>query len=63
MTDLIEIDGKEYNLDALSETAKATIGSIQYCDERLQQLESQWAVADTARLAYTAALIREVKAI
>lgn len=62
MSEKIELDGKEYKFDELSETARATIASIQYCDERLEQLQSQWAVADTARLAYTAALVREVKA-
>lgn len=60
-SEMINIDGKDYEYDSLSDSAKATIVSIQYCDDRIQQLSSEWAVADTARMAYSAALTREVK--
>jgi hypothetical protein len=58
----ININGKDYALDDLSESAKETIKSIQFVDEQIQQKRNEWAVADTARMAYAAALKRDVKA-
>lgn len=58
----INIDGQDYEIDKLSDAAKGAIASIQYCDQRIQQVSSEWAVADTARMAYEAALKREVSA-
>ena len=56
----ITIDGMNYPLDGLSPSARETILSLQFVDARLQQLQNEWAVADTARLAYSAALKREL---
>ena len=50
------IDEKEYDLDKLSEEAKAQISSIQYVDSELQRLTAHAAVLQTARLAYSKAL-------
>ncbi len=58
--EMIEIDGKAFAMSQLSDAAKGNIVSIQFCDERIQQLSSEWAVADTARMAYEAALQREL---
>ena len=55
----INIGGAEYDIDALSDQAKAQLQNISFCDQRIQQLQSEWAIADTARLAYSAALKRE----
>lgn len=55
----IAIDGKEYSVGDLPEQARAQIANIQFCDARIQQLQNEWAVADTARLGYSAALKRE----
>lgn len=52
----ISIDGVDYNLDELSDNAKAQVASIQFVDEQIQQLNNEWAVSDTARVAYLAAL-------
>lgn len=60
--EMINIDGQDYEFDKLSDAAKAAITSIQYCDQRIQQVSSEWAVADTARMAYEGALKREVSA-
>ncbi len=46
------IDGKEYNLDELSDEAKAQIVSIQFVDAELQRKNAQVAVLNTARTAY-----------
>ena len=56
----ITIDNVEYNLSDLSENAKAQLMNIQFVDERIQQLNNEWAVADTARIGYTNALKAEL---
>jgi hypothetical protein len=56
----ITIDKVEYNLDDLSEHAKAQLPNIQFVDAQLQQLNNEWAVSDTARIGYTNALKTEI---
>lgn len=56
----IPIEGVESSAENFSDAAKETIASILFVDARLQQLQNEWAVADTARLAYSAALKREI---
>lgn len=56
----ITVDDVEYNLSDLSDGAKAQLASIQFVDARLQQLSNELAVADTARMGYTAALKGEL---
>ena len=56
----ITIDEKEYLVSSLSENAKAQLTNIQFVDDQIQQLNNEWAVADTARLAYTNALKHEL---
>ena len=58
----ITIDNVEYNLDDLSETARAQLINIQFVDAQLQQLNNELAVCDTARIGYTNALKSELKA-
>jgi hypothetical protein len=52
----ITIDNKEYDLDTLSEEAKAQLVSIQFVDQELQRVNAQAAVLQTARVAYAKAL-------
>ncbi len=56
----ITIDGKEFSLENLSQKAKAQIENIKFVDQQLQQLNNEWAIADTARIGYTNALKHEV---
>jgi cell division protein ZapA (FtsZ GTPase activity inhibitor) len=56
----ITIDGTEYSLDKLSEAAKAQLANIQFVDVQIQQLNNEWAVADTARIGYMRALKAEL---
>tara|TARA_X000000950_G_C13632394_1_gene544063 strand:+ start:135 stop:341 length:207 start_codon:yes stop_codon:yes gene_type:complete len=56
----ITVDDIEYNLDDLSEDAKAQILNIRFVDAQLMQLNSEWAVADTARIGYNNALKAEL---
>lgn len=59
----ITIDGKEYALGDLSDSAKAQLANIRFVDSQIQQLNNEWAVADTARIGYTNALKRELSKI
>ena len=52
----INIDNKPYDLDSLSNEAKAQLTSLQFCDAELQRLNAQAAVLQTARAAYAKAL-------
>ena len=56
----IKIDDVEYKLEDLSEAAKAQLASLQFVNSQLQQLNNEWAVADTARIGYTKALKSEL---
>ena len=53
---IIKIDEKDYELDSLSEEAKAQLVSLQFVDAELQRLQAQIAVMQTARMAYSNAL-------
>ena len=57
----ISIDGTEYITENLSGEAQMQINNLRFVDAQLLQLSSELAVADTARLAYTAALKKEVE--
>ena len=59
----IKIDEVEYNLSDLSDNAKAQLANIQFVDAQIQQLNNEWAVADTARIGYTNALSAELEKI
>jgi|MDSV01.3.fsa_nt_gb hypothetical protein len=59
----VSIDGKDYNLEDLTDNAKAQITNIQFVDGQIQQLSNELAIADTARLAYTRALKSELTPI
>ena len=52
----INIDGKEYDIDTLNETAKSQLASLQFVQGELKRLEAQTAVYKTAYAAYSSAL-------
>ena len=52
----IKIDNVDYDLDTLSNDAKAQLVSIQFCDQELQRLQAQAAALQTARQTYAKAL-------
>jgi hypothetical protein len=52
----VKIDNVEYKLNDLSDDAKVQLSNLQFVDDQLQQFNNEWAVADTARIAYTNAL-------
>lgn len=59
----ITIDGKEYKATDLSQKAKEQLNNLQFVDAQIQQLNNEWAVADTARIGYTNALKAELEKI
>ena len=52
----ITIDGKEHDIDSLSEETKAQISSLRYVDAELARLQAQAAALQTARNTYGRAL-------
>ena len=52
----ITVDGVEYLISEISNAAKQQLKNIEFVDNQIQQLNNEWAVADTARIGYTAAL-------
>ena len=58
--DLITVDGVEYNINEMADAAKAQLSNIQFVDHQVRQLQNEWAISDTARLGYQAALKGEL---
>jgi hypothetical protein len=52
----ITIDNQTYDLDTLSDEARAQLQSLQFVDSELARLQAQAAVLQTARIAYSKAL-------
>jgi hypothetical protein len=59
----ITIDGVDHLLNDLSENALIQLKSIQFVDEKIQQLNNELAVSDTARMGYSNALKVEIEKI
>lgn len=60
-TNSVTIDGVEYKISEMSESARAQLLNIQFVDAQLQQLNNEWAVSDTARIGYSNALRAELQ--
>ena len=56
----VTIDGKEYDLDSLSNEAKEQLTSLQFVQGELKRLEAQAAVYKTAYSGYLNALKNEI---
>ena len=57
----VNFEGKDYDLDDLSDKAKANIVSLQFVQSELKRLQSQSAVLKTAEAAYAATLKAEIE--
>jgi len=44
----------------MTDAAKAQLSNIQFVDHQVRQLQNEWAISDTARLGYQAALKGEL---
>ena len=56
----ITIDGKEYNVDNISDSGKEQLASIKFSQNEIQALEARVAICKTAIVAYTTALRKEL---
>ena len=56
----VTIDGKEYDLEALSESARSQLNSLRMVDQKIAMLQSDLAIAQTARNAYAQVLKAEL---
>lgn len=56
----ITIDGTEYNVADLSESAKAQVTNLRVTDAEIEKLKQQLAIFQTARTAYARALSDEL---
>lgn len=45
----IQIDGKEYDTDALNDETKKQLGALQVIDNEIRRLQVQLSIANTAR--------------
>jgi hypothetical protein len=57
----VKIDDKEYDLDALSNTAKAQLTNIRITDAEIRQLQVRLGIAQTARAVYVTSLKAELE--
>ena len=57
---MITIDGVEYDMEQLSENAKAQLASLQACETKIRQLQAELAMVQTAHTAYGMALKGEL---
>jgi hypothetical protein len=58
---VITIDGKQYDTDKMSETAKIQLTHLQATDIEIQRLNIQVAIFQTARVSYINALKQELE--
>ena len=57
------VDGREYEVESLSEGAKAQLLSLQGTDQEIARLQNHLAIFQTARNAYLAALRQELEVV
>ncbi len=56
----IKVNDTEYNVDDLSDTAKAQLQNMNFANAEIQRLKIQLAITETARNSYQSALIAEL---
>lgn len=56
----VTIDGTRYELNSLSDNAKAQLTNMRLADQEIARLQMQLALAQTARNAYAQALKEEL---
>ena len=60
MAKKIKLDGKEYETENLSETAKSQLASLQFVTQRLQELTNMQAILQRAKNSYIDSLKQEM---
>ena len=59
----ITIDGENYSIENLSESARKALNTLQFADRKLAQLNGEIALANTARLGMINILKNELEKI
>lgn len=59
----IKIDDVEYDTETMSDNAKAQVASLQFNEAHMHRLRNELAIADTARMAYSSALKKELETL
>jgi hypothetical protein len=57
----VTIDGKEYDIETLSDNAKNQVQNLQTTDQEIFRLQNQLGIFKTARAAYANALKAELE--
>lgn len=57
----INVDGKDYDADSLSEQARRLISNIRFVDQELNRLQMQTAALQAGRQAYISTLKNELE--
>jgi len=57
----LTVDGKEYEIDTLSDNAKNIVRNVQFCDQEITRQRMAGAAVQTARQAYITALKNELE--
>ncbi len=52
----VTVDGREYDSENMSDEAKQQLANVQICEQQIQKLQREIAIAKTARQAYVGAL-------
>ena len=60
MAQMIRLHDKEYDIDKLSESARAAIASLQFASSRLEELENMCALMQRARNSYIESIKSEM---
>ena len=60
MADKINIDGKVFNIDDLSESAMLKVTSLQFSDQKITELKNLNALLQKAKLGYVESLKKEI---
>lgn len=61
-TPVLEIDGKKFAIESLSDQAKAQINNIRVTEQEIARLQVQLGIAQTARNTYVQALKAQLPA-
>ena len=60
MTQKLKLDDKEYDINELSEGARAQLTSLQFVDEKLMELKNMQALLQRAKNSYVEGLKKEM---
>ena len=61
MATTLVFDGKEYQIDSLSDAAKAQVQNINFIDSEVLRLQNSVTIYQTARRIYLSALKKELE--